>query len=155
MRRQLRTELLEELAGVPIFAGLWRRDLQRVAAAVEVVDVDPGAEVVRRGDAGHDLYVIVRGSATMVESDGPVAMLGPGDTFGETGVFASARHAAGVVAAEPLRLVVLGRREAFGLLHGVPQLAPHLLRGLAARLVRSEATVEIDLTGRDAGAVRS
>jgi len=51
--------------------------------------------------------------------------------------------------------VVLGRREAFGLLHVVPQLAPHLLRGLATRVARSEAAVEIDLTGRDAGAVRS
>jgi len=136
MRRQLRTELLDELAGVPLFAGLWRRDLQRVAAAVEVVDVDPGAEVVRQSDAGHDLYVIVRGSATVVEDGRPAAMLGAGDTFGETGGFAGARHPASVVAADPLRLAVLGRREAFGLLHVVPQVAQHLLRGMAARLGR-------------------
>ncbi|MGH8983383.1 MAG: cyclic nucleotide-binding domain-containing protein [Acidimicrobiia bacterium] len=90
MRRQLRTELLDELAGVPLFAGLWRRDLQRVAAAVEVIDIDPGDEVVRQSDAGHDLYVIVRGSATVVEDGRPAAMLGAGDTFGETGVFAGA-----------------------------------------------------------------
>ena len=134
MRRQLRTELLEELAGVPIFAGLWRRDLQRVAAAVEVVDVDPGAEVIRQSDNGHDLYVIVRGSATVVEDGRPAAMLGPGDTFGETGVFAGARHPATVLAADALRLAVLGRRQTFALLHVVPQVAPHLLRGMAARL---------------------
>ncbi|MGH9050297.1 MAG: cyclic nucleotide-binding domain-containing protein [Acidimicrobiia bacterium] len=134
MRRQPRTELLDELARVPLFAGLWRRDLLRVAAAVEVVDVDAGTEVVRQSDAGHDLYVVVQGSATVVEDGRPAAMLGPGDTFGETGVFAGARHPATVVAADPLRLAVLGRRAAFGLLHVVPQLAPHLLRGMAARL---------------------
>jgi CRP-like cAMP-binding protein len=155
MRRQMRTELLEELAEVPIFAGLWRRDLQRVAAAVELVDVAPGAEVVSQGDAGHDLYVVARGSATVVTDGRPTAVLGPGDTFGETGVFAGARHPATVVANDELSLVVLGRREAFGLLHAVPQVAPHLLRGLAARLVRSEAAVDVDLTGRARGSVRS
>lgn len=155
MSRQQRSEFLEELAGVPLFAGLWRRDLQRVAAAVEIVDVAPGAVVVSQGDAGHDLYVVVRGSATVVTDGRPAAVLGPGDTFGETGVFAGARHPATVVANDQLRLVVLGRREAFGLLHLVPQLGPQLLRGLAARLVRSEAAVEVDPTQRDRGAVRS
>jgi len=148
MRRHVRTELHEELAEVPIFAGLWRRDLERVAAAVEVVDTDPGAEVVRQGELGHDLYVIVHGSATVTEDGRPAAMLGPGDTFGETGVFAGARHPASVIAADPLRLAVLGRRAALGLLHVVPQLAPHLLRGMAARLGRTDARVS---AGRDRG----
>jgi CRP/FNR family cyclic AMP-dependent transcriptional regulator len=133
MRRQQRTELLEELAGVPLFRGLWRRDLHRVAAAADVVDVDAGAVVVDQGDSGHELYVIVHGSATVLEDGRPAAMLGPGDTFGETGVFAGARHPATVVAADALRLAVLGRRATFGLLHVVPQIAPHLLRGMAVR----------------------
>jgi len=145
MRRQVRTELLDELAGVPLFAGLWRRDLQRVAATVDLVDAEAGSVVVRQGDVGHDLYVVIDGSATVVEHDHPAAMLGRGDTFGEVGVFAGARNPATVVAADPLRLAVLGRRAVFGLLHVVPQLGPHLLRGMAARLGRS-ATNEIDLT---------
>lgn len=134
MRRKLRNEYLDELAGVPLFAGLWRRDLQRVAAAAELVDVEAGAQLVRQGDTGHDLYVIVRGSATVMEDGRPVAMLGPGDTFGETGVFAGAHNPATVVAADPLRLAVLGRRAVFALVHAVPQIAPHLLRGMAHRL---------------------
>ena len=146
MRRPLRNAFLEELAGVPLFAGLWRRDLQRVAVAVDVVELDAGAEIVRQGEAGHDLYVVISGSATAVEDGRPAAMLGPGDSFGEVAVFAGARQPATVVAADRLRLAVLGRRAVLGLVHVVPQLAPHLLRGMATRLGRAATTNGIDLT---------
>jgi CRP-like cAMP-binding protein len=147
MRRQLRSAYLDELAGVPLFAGLARRELQRVAAVADVADFDPGAEVVREGTTGHELYVVVRGSASVVERGRPAAMLAVGDSFGETGVFAGARHPATVVAAEPLRLAVLGRRGVFGLVQAVPQLAPHLLRDLAARLSTSASLRRADAAG--------
>ncbi|HEX6312755.1 MAG TPA: cyclic nucleotide-binding domain-containing protein [Acidimicrobiia bacterium] len=146
MRRALRNDFLDELAGVPLFAGLGRRDLQRVAATVDLVDVEAGTDLVRQGDTGHDLYVVVGGSATVVVDGRPAAMLARGDTFGETGVFAGARHPATVVAADALRLAVLGRRAVLGLVQAVPQVAPHLLRGMATRLGATRPrTGELDL----------
>lgn len=132
MRTQ--SEYLEELAGIEPFRGLWRRELAEVARAVDVLDVDAGTVVVERGGRGHELFLIVEGSATVADGAGPSAMLGPSDTIGEVAVIAGAPQPATVTAASPMRLLVIGRRELLGLLKGIPALGQHLLRGMAERL---------------------
>jgi CRP-like cAMP-binding protein len=132
MRTQ--SEYLDELAGIEPFRGLWRRDLSRVARAVELLDVDAGTVVVEKGGRGHELYLIVEGSAVADGDDGLTAMLGPSDTIGEVAVIAAAPQPLTVTAASPLRLMVIGRRELLGLLKTVPALSQHLLRSMAERL---------------------
>ncbi|HUF85405.1 MAG TPA: hypothetical protein VMQ81_12530, partial [Acidimicrobiia bacterium] len=78
-----RSEYLEELAGIEPFRGLWRRELAEVARSVDVLDVDAGTVIVERGGRGHELFLIVAGSATVADDNGLIAMLGPSDTIGE------------------------------------------------------------------------
>jgi len=129
-----RSEYLEELAGIEPFRGLWRRDLMEVARSVDVVDVEPGTVVVEQGGRGHELFLIVEGSATVVDDGAPTGMLGPSDTIGEIAVIAGAPQPVTVTAASPMRLLVMGRRELLGLLKAVPALGQHLLHGMAQRL---------------------
>lgn len=136
MRTQ--SEYLEELAGIEPFRGLWRRELVAVARSVDVVEVEAGTVVVERGGRGHELFLIVEGSATVADDAGPTAMLGPSDTIGEVAVIAGAPQPATVTAASPMRLLVMGRRELLGLLKAVPSLGQHLLRGMAERLGKAD-----------------
>ena len=129
-----RSEYLEELAGIEPFRGLWRRELAEVARSVDVLDVDAGTVIVERGGRGHELFLIVAGSATVADDDGLIAMLGPSDTIGEVAVIAGAPQPGTVTAASPMRLVVMRRRELLGLLKAVPSLGRHLLHSMAARL---------------------
>jgi CRP-like cAMP-binding protein len=136
MRTQ--SEYLEDLAGIEPFRGLWRRELREVARSVDVLDVEAGTVIVERGGRGHELFLIVAGSATVVDTAGPSAMIGPSDTIGEVAVIAGAPQPATVTAASPMRLLVIGRRELLGLLKAVPSLGQHLLRGMAERLGKAE-----------------
>jgi len=128
------SDYLEELAGITPFRGLWRRDLLEIARSVDLVDVDAGTLIVERGRRGHELFLVVAGSATVDEDGCPTAMVGPSDTIGEVAVIAGAPHPATVTAASPMRLMVIRRRELLGLLKAVPALGQHLLRGMAERL---------------------
>ncbi len=128
------SQYLEELAGVPMFAGCWRRDLELIARNVEVVDVGDGAAIVAEGDTGHELFVLVRGAATVVRGGRPVTVLGPGDWFGEGPALAGTRHPTTVTAAGATRLLVIGRREVLALAQAIPGLSRRLLRGMAERL---------------------
>lgn len=136
MRTQ--SEYLEELADLAPFRGLWRRELMHVARSVDLVEVEAGAVVVERGGRGHELLLIVEGSAAVADDAGPTAMLGPSDTIGEVAVIAGAPQPATVTAVSPLRLLVIGRRELLGLLKAVPSLGQHLLRGMAERLGKAD-----------------
>jgi trk system potassium uptake protein TrkA len=157
MSNHLRNEYLEELAAIPLLSGLWRRDLEKVARAADVVDVDAGTVMLEQGTYGHHLFVVATGSATLVEGGRPSAMLGPGDTFGEAAVFTGAPHSVSVIAASPARLLILGRSELFPLLRAGPALAEKLLRVLARhagqeRPVAGAATVGIVKVDDDPGA---
>jgi trk system potassium uptake protein len=157
MSNRLRNEYLEELAAIPLLSGLWRRDLEAVARAADVVDVDAGTVILEQGTYGHHLFVVATGSATLVEDGRPAAMLGPGDTFGEAAVFTGAPHRVSVMAATRARVLILGRSELLPLLRAVPALAEKLLRVLARQAgkegpVAGDAPVGIVEVDDDPGA---
>ena len=64
----------------------------------------------------------------------PVRTLGPGDVFGKIAVLTSGRRTATVVAASPMRLLVLFKRDAWALERRSPALAERLRALIAERL---------------------
>ena len=81
---------------------------------------EPGQAVVRQGDIGRRLYLIWKGEVEVVKrgpdgADEVVAVLGPGEHFGETAVFSNVRRTATVRARTRVELVSLGRSEAVAL----------------------------------------
>jgi NADH dehydrogenase len=80
---------------------------------------EPGQDIVRQGDIGRRLYLIWKGEVEVVKrengADEIVAVLGPGEHFGETAVFNNVRRTATVRAKSRVELVSLGRMEALAL----------------------------------------
>ena len=73
----------EVLAGVPLFAGLSKRDLKQLAGSMRDRSFRPGAHVMSEGEGGVGFFVIVDGTAKVTVGDREVRTLGPGDHFGE------------------------------------------------------------------------
>jgi NADH dehydrogenase len=72
---------------------------------------EPGEFVFRAGDIGEKFYIIERGKAG-VYLEGqlqPVAVLGPGDHFGERALVRTDRRTASLRAEEPLDVLTIGR----------------------------------------------
>jgi CRP-like cAMP-binding protein len=129
------------LAEVPLFQGLSRRHLKRVASLARLRRYGPGTSIVRVGDAATAFFVLIDGSARVVPPKGRARRLGAGDFFGEMALLDDAPRSADVVADGEV-LVMTISRSAFGkLLKSEPTLAHELLRTLAARLRAAEKTV--------------
>ena len=107
-------EVVELLAGVPVFSTLEREDLQRIAQFAVPREFEPGEVVFREGDASDTCYVVSDGRARAIRShtDGrtlTLATFGPGDFFGELALFEDERRSATVEAIEHTGVVaVLG-----------------------------------------------
>lgn len=74
---------------------------------------ESGQDIVRQGDVGKRLFVIVDGEAEVVreEDDGSethLADLGPGEHFGEMAIFQNVRRTATVRAVTPVEVLSLG-----------------------------------------------
>jgi MFS family permease len=100
---------LELLRGIPIFAPLAPPELERLAAGLVPVEVEPMTAVFEQGDHGDRFYVIDSGRS-VVEVDGAeVTELGPGDFFGEIALLRDVPRTATVRALEPLKVWALDR----------------------------------------------
>lgn len=123
------------LAAVPLFAGLSRRHLRRVARLAEPAEYAAGAVVARAGARGSTFHVVVAGRAEAVTPGGDAKTLDPGDCFGELSLLDGGPRAATVTALADLTTLRIGRADFLRLMREEPGVATGVLRGLVA-LVR-------------------
>src|SRR5256886_16095133 len=96
-------ELIDTLAGLALFAGVSRRQLEAVAHTFEEEYFADGQRILRQGFSGSNLYVIISGQAA-VHVDGTQRVpLARGGVFGEISVLLGEPPAADVAAMGPLR----------------------------------------------------
>ena len=125
---------LDHLASIPLFSALSRKELQRVARASDEVKVKEGHELVRQGDVGREMFVIVDGSATVKRNGRKIGTAGPGHAIGELALLDKGPRTASVTADSDTTVLVLGAREFAAVLDDVPGLAHKIMAALAARV---------------------
>jgi MFS family permease len=95
------------LQRVPMFRSLPLPSIEQLARGLEPVEVPTGKAVFTQGDIGDRYYVIESGEADVVGDSRVVAMLGPGEGFGEIALLRRTRRTATVVARSALELRAL------------------------------------------------
>jgi CRP-like cAMP-binding protein len=129
-----RDEKLDLLHSIPLFGRFDRKHLERLGMLTEEVDVPAGKVLIRQGELGDDLMVIVSGTVD-VERDGVrVNTLRSGDFFGEIAVIDRGPRTATVTANTPSRLLVINHRDFNALMDEFPDVAAQVLVTLAHRL---------------------
>jgi CRP/FNR family transcriptional regulator, cyclic AMP receptor protein len=95
------------LRGIPLFAGLGRKERKSVARQADEVDIEAGRHLVREGEFAYEFFAIEEGTAEVRRGDQFLAELGPGDFFGEMGLIGNVTRNASVIATSPLTVLVL------------------------------------------------
>jgi CRP-like cAMP-binding protein len=94
---------LDTLARVPLFSGLGRRELNRIADEMTERTFGAGEAVTREGEPGVGFFVIEEGRAKVTMHGEDVGELGGGDHFGEIALIAETPRAATITAETDLR----------------------------------------------------
>ena len=126
-----RTELL---GACRLFSGVQPADLAAVAGRAIEVDFPADRVIARQGEIGTGFFLVVDGSVRVVRDGQDVAVLGPGEFFGELSVLDGLPRVAQVVAIEPTRCLALASWDFEQAVLDSPTLALAILRGLAARV---------------------
>jgi CRP-like cAMP-binding protein len=117
-----------------MFRAYSRTELAFIATQPKTSGLPVGTTLVREGEPGSEAFLIVEGTASVTIGDREIALLGPGDHFGELALLDVAARQATVTALTPLEVLVLGRREFGASIRSLPQLANKFLTGLGRRL---------------------
>jgi uncharacterized membrane protein len=134
---------VEALRAVPIFESLDDEAADTICSMLSTEECDAGATLFRAGDAGDSMYLIEDGKVqiSMKSSDGEeliLAMLGPGDFFGEMALIDGNPRSANASVIEPSRMAVLSRQHFLSFLDTSPNVAIEMLTALSRRLRRTD-----------------
>jgi CRP/FNR family cyclic AMP-dependent transcriptional regulator len=135
------SDWLDTLAEVPLFEGLSKRHLRRIAKLAHTRRFAPDSVMVRTGDPGRSFYVLLDGSARVNRTGRRSLRLGAGAFFGEMALIDDSPRSADVVAEGDVLALTIDRPGFAKLLRAEPAIAQALLRTLAARLRAFEAAV--------------
>jgi CRP-like cAMP-binding protein len=94
---------LDTLSRVPLFSGLGKRELNRIADAMTERTFPAGEAVTREGEPGVGFFVIEEGRAKVTMHGEEVGELAGGDHFGEIALIAETPRAATITAETDLR----------------------------------------------------
>jgi CRP/FNR family cyclic AMP-dependent transcriptional regulator len=117
-RERVDKQLVERLKTVPLFSGCSTRELASLSQFLKVVDFPAGRAIVKEGNTGAGLHVLLEGKTKVVVGPRTRQRLGPGDFFGEISLLDRGPRMATVVAETPPVVVVL---ELPGRAQGAPQ----------------------------------
>jgi CRP/FNR family transcriptional regulator, cyclic AMP receptor protein len=146
----------------PLFTALDDEAARALLSSMTRVELRRGDALFTEGDDGDRLYVITSGKIKLGRSsaDGRenlIAVLGPGEMFGELSLFDPGPRTATATAVSDALLVGLGHDDLQQWLSGRPDVAQQLLGALARRLRRTnEALADLvfsDVPGRVAKAL--
>ena len=127
----------EVLATFPVFSGLDKRHLRKLARQATLAEYSRGDVVIATGDPGDSLYVILSGSA-MARGKPAARTLRTGDYFGELGLLDGVARSATVVATDELHVMKLPRRSLLRAVERDPSISLRMLSTLGSQIRQLE-----------------
>lgn len=150
------------LKRAPLFKGLDQEATTALVEAMTTLSLRRGSVLFREGDTGDQLYVVVSGKVKLGRSgsggrENLLAILGPGQMFGELSVFDPGPRSTTATAVTAAELRVLEHADLMTWVEKRPEVARSLLAQLAGRLRRANDVVAdlvfSDVPGRVAKAL--
>jgi serine/threonine protein phosphatase PrpC/CRP-like cAMP-binding protein len=117
----------EVLAKMPLFQRLTERELLRVMQAVEVREYSDGEVVIKEGDRGDELFIVLSGKVRVSRGEQTLTHLGPGEHVGEMALIRSVPRSASVSSVGSAELIAIRRADFFEILRKEHEVAVKML----------------------------
>ncbi len=131
-------ELEQQLASVPLLAGLNNRIRKRLADTGKRRTYAAGDDIVREGSSGTALYIVLSGDARVERGGERLGGVKAGDFFGELALIEEHPRSASVIADTEVECLLFPAWEFTALLDEHPEIAVPIMRALITRLHKRE-----------------
>ncbi|NLD55001.1 MAG: cyclic nucleotide-binding domain-containing protein [Burkholderiaceae bacterium] len=140
-----------------MFSGLTDSQIERLAAGSVRRSFPKGRTIVAEGEPSQSLYVLLSGRAKVQRSDTEgkeviLAVLGPGECFGEMSLIDDAPRSASVITIESCDFMSINKEGFKAMLMSSPEICMRIMKGLVKRLREADKKIEtlalLDVYGR-------
>ena len=145
------------LKTVPLFTSLAEEQLRMLTTMVTRKSTPRSTTIMAGGDPTDSLYIVLSGRLKVMMSDSEgkeviLAILGPGEFFGEMGLIDDEPRSATVVTIEPCELLSIAKRDFKKYMAENFQMTEAVMRGLVRRLREADRKIGslalLDVYGR-------
>ena len=145
------------LKTVPLFTSLAEEQLRMLTTMVTRKSTPRSTTIMAGGDPTDSLYIVLSGRLKVMMSDSEgkeviLAILGPGEFFGEMGLIDDEPRSATVVTIEPCELLSIAKRDFTKCMAENLQMTEAVMRGLVRRLREADRKIGslalLDVYGR-------
>lgn len=140
---------IDVLQKMPLFKFLTYQELVRVLNVTDVQTFAIGDEIVKQGQEGDELFIVLTGQVRVHSGDAIITRLSAGQHFGEMALVDKATRSASVTADDPTELLVIRRREFYEIIRKDQPVAVKLLWSFVGVL-----TERLRNTSRELGEAR-
>jgi signal transduction histidine kinase len=134
---------IDELRQVPLFADISEEDLEQLYKMADTISIPAGQLVLREGDPGDSLYVLLDGELEVTKRQGDqdilLAIYKPGQFFGEMALLEQTPRSASVRTLQESRLMVISQVAFQTLLSCSPSAPLKILHTVTSRLRSTES----------------
>jgi CRP/FNR family cyclic AMP-dependent transcriptional regulator len=143
IKKEIGHSLLKALRSVPGFSSLDDRDLLQIVGVSMNLHWPAGSTVFTEGAPAEGLYIVLSGGVRILvgpkESESEVALIGPGEFFGELSLLEDRTHSKNARATEDTELMILPKESFRALLEVDTVLAQHVKEKVEERLRENQA----------------
>ena len=148
---------VEQMRRVRLFSGIPDEMLEPLAKVSSVAEFPRNGVICHEDDDGTSLFVIISGlvKVSLVRRDGKeaiLALLDPGDFFGEMALLDNRPRSASVIAMKPTKVVTITRTDFMEFIHDRPLVVRNLIVAMALRLRKANQKIAglafLDAIGR-------
>jgi CRP/FNR family cyclic AMP-dependent transcriptional regulator len=145
------------LKRVALFSGLTDAQIERLAAGSVRRSYPKGRTIVAEGEPSQSLYILLSGRAKVQRSDTEgkeviLAVLGPGECFGEMSLIDDAPRSASVITIESCDFMSINKESFKTMMVSSPEISMRIMKGLVKRLREADKKIEtlalLDVYGR-------
>ncbi|MGD2183495.1 cyclic nucleotide-binding domain-containing protein [Lusitaniella coriacea] len=133
-RTEPSSDVLKRISHIEVMQGLPLNEQEALAKLLSPIQAFPGDTLCEEGTPGDYLYMIVEGEAEVRRGQKVLAILQPGEVFGEMSLLTGDPRSATIIARTTMELYELNKEHFGTVLSWSPHLAWALSRALARRL---------------------
>lgn len=143
-------QFAQESKSIVTFRFLSDDEISQLMGYATQIQAEEGEVIVNEGDVSPHFYGILSGTVSVEvseakEKDVFVCALGPGDVFGEAGIFVSVKRTASVKALGEVRLIRLHRNDMVKFIRTFPEAGNKILMVIIHGLLRKLRLVNHEL----------
>ena len=122
------------LKGVDLFSQIPGEDLAQVAQIAEEIYFEQGQQIIKQGDVGDCLYLIIEGEVQVSADDKLIARLGEKECVGEMSILDAEPRSASVFAISDVILLRIQQEDFYEMISERPEIAQGVIKVLTRRL---------------------